>query len=306
MPLVVVAMRKPISASSVLFGGPVRNVATLIEAEVDNLYQALSGFSAIFCHIVESDSQDDTLMVLQRLAQKYPNFSYETKGMLTESGLIRTERIAYCRNALRTHLTKSSYAEQIDYVIMADLDGMNHLVNKHKIAQCWKVAEDWDVLTANQDGPYYDTWTIRHPDWCPTDCWQQKAHLEKLIGSDAALNLAVNARQAVLRPDIGLVEVDSAFGGLAIYKKAVFLAGEYAGINDDGIEICDHVPFHMTLRKKGYRIYINSALTNCYTHPGELIESRKKIPWHFRVIRSALLTVLGEKRLKKYLERLQP
>ena len=301
----MVMMRKPIQISSVLFGGPVRNVATVIEAEIDNLYHALSGFSAIFCHIVESDSQDDTLIVLQRLAQKYPNLSYESKGNLVESGLIRTERIAYCRNALRTHLTKSSYAEQIDYMIMADLDGMNHLVTKHKIAQCWDVAEDWDVLTANQEGPYYDTWTIRHPDWCPTDCWQQKARLEKLFNSDAAMNLAVNARQAVLRSNIGLLEVDSAFGGLAIYKKHVFLDGQYAGVGEDGLEICDHVPFHATLRKKGYQIFINSALTNCYTHPGEL-NPHNTLSWHFRLMRSVLLAVLGEKRLKKYLERLQP
>lgn len=299
-------MRKPIQISSVLFGGPVRNVAAVIESEIDNLYQALSGFSAIFCHIVESDSQDDTLIVLQKLSQKYPNFSYETKGDLAKSGLIRTERIAYCRNAFRTYLMQSSYCAQIDYVIMADLDGMNHLITEKKIQQCWQVAEDWDVLTANQEGPYYDTWTIRHPDWCPTDCWQQKARLEKLFDSDAAMNLAINARQAILRSNIGLLEVDSAFGGLAIYKKQVFLDGQYAGVGEDGLEICDHVPFHTTLRKKGYRIFINSALTNCYTHPGELIDSHKNLPWYFRLIRSGLLATLGEKRLKKYLGRLQP
>jgi len=300
------SLRKPIQSASLYFGGPVRNVANVIETEIDNLYTAFSGFKKVFCHVVDSDSSDDTLSVLERLSKKYPNFSYESKGQLEALGLIRTERIALCRNAFRTYLIDSSFESEIDFVIMADLDGMNHLINQQKIQQCWHINTDWDVLTANQEGPYYDTWTIRHLDWCPTDCWQQKARLEKLFGSDAALELAVNARQAVLRNDIGLIEVDSAFGGFAIYKKQVFLDGEYAGVDNDGHEICDHVPFHNQLRNKGYRIYINSALTNCFTHPVGSSDLPKNSPWHFQVLRSLLLSLFGQDRLNKYLDRLRP
>lgn len=300
------SLRKPIQSTYLYFGGPVRNVANVIETEIDNLYKAFSGFKQVFCHVVESDSSDDTLSVLEKLSKKYPNFSYESKGQLGNLGLIRTERIALCRNAFRAYLIDSPFEKEIDFVIMADLDGMNHLINQQKIQQCWRINTDWDVITANQEGPYYDTWTIRHPDWCPTDCWQQKTRLEKLFGSDAALELAVNARQAVLRNDIGLIEVDSAFGGFAIYKKQVFLDGEYAGVDNDGHEICDHVPFHNQLRNKGYRIYINSALTNCFTHPGGSSDPPKKNPWHFQALRSLLLSLLGQDRLNKYLDRLRP
>ena len=72
----------------------------------------------------------------------------------------------------------------------------------------------------------------------------------------------------VLDPRAGLIEVDSAFGGLAIYRRAVFLAGRYAGTDKrGGFDVADHIPFHEWLRAQGYKIYINCALINCARYP---------------------------------------
>ena len=57
---------------------------------------------------------------------------------------------------------------------MADMDGMNSLVTPQKIAGCWAAEVQWDVVTANQLGDYYDNWPLRHPHWSPVGCWQQK------------------------------------------------------------------------------------------------------------------------------------
>jgi hypothetical protein len=68
------------------------------------------------------------------------------------------------------------------------------------------------------------------------------------------------------------INVDSAFGGLAIYRKEAIVHGQYVGINSLGGQICEHVPFHDDLISKGFRIFINPKLINAtYTeHSNEL------------------------------------
>jgi hypothetical protein len=58
------------------------------------------------------------------------------------------------------------------------------------------------------------------------------------------------------------LEVDSAFGGLAVYKKSVMMHGQYIGRYENGMEIAEHVPFHMEIRAHGGRILINPRLIN--------------------------------------------
>jgi len=102
------SLRKPIQSASLYFGGPVRNVASVIETELDNLYTAFSGFKKVFCHVVESDSSDDTLSVLERLSKKYPNFSYESKGQLEALGLRYVDHSSPRLVSIRLLATKSS------------------------------------------------------------------------------------------------------------------------------------------------------------------------------------------------------
>ena len=59
------------------------------------------------------------------------------------------------------------------------------------------------------------------------------------------------------------LEVDSAFGGIAIYKVSIIGDCKYIGSYDDGTELCEHVPFHQCIKENGGKIYINTDfLTN--------------------------------------------
>jgi hypothetical protein len=298
--------QKPITQSSILICGPVRNVANGISDELEVIAAATSSFKSTFYLLIESDSNDETLKKLKEEEENRQNFFYRSMGNLTEKFTKRTQRIAFCRNAIVDEVKNNPKFKDLDYVMMADLDGMNHLITKEKIEQCWELDEDWDVLSANQGENYYDIWALRHPLWCPDDCWQLKEQLELIMSSDDAENLAVRSRQPIIDPRSDLIEVDSAFGGLAIYKKKAFISGRYEGLDQNNKEIADHVLFHKQLKQAGYRIFINPALINCAKYPEKLASISVKPPkFIFRIIKNLGIRFFGKKRFNKYLDQLK-
>jgi len=301
--------RKKISDSKILLAGPVRNVAHTIQNEVETLVTSLGNFKEIVCFVVESDSSDNTAKKLEELQKLIKNFSYVSMGNLTEKYSKRTDRIALCRNVIIDAVASNPQFADIDFIAMADLDGMNALVTPAKIAQCWEVDEPWDVITANQLGEYYDIWGLSHPYWNPMDCWEQKRQLENILGEKMAENIAVACKQWPIDPRADLIEVDSAFGGLGIYSRESFLAGRYAGTDDQagGIDVADHIPFHRELRKKGYRIFINPALINCDKTSGGSQEPvlLPKPKGALSIIKKMGILFFGKKRFNKYLRMMQ-
>jgi hypothetical protein len=301
--------RKPIAESKILLAGPVRNVASNIQNEVETLVSSLGNFKEILTFVVESDSSDDTVKKLEELSTQIPHFSFISAGELGKKYPRRTDRIALCRNLIVDEVSSNPRFSDVDYIAMADMDGMNSLVTPEKIAQCWEVDEPWDVITANQLGEYYDIWGLSHPYWNPMDCWEQKRHLENILGDVMASNIAVGSKQSPIDPRADLIEVDSAFGGLGIYTRKAFLAGRYAGTDDQagGIDVADHIPFHRDLRQKGYRIYINPALINCDKSPSGIIEFAPlpKPRGALKLVKNVGILLFGKKRFNKYLQILQ-
>jgi hypothetical protein len=122
---------------------------------------------------------------------------------------------------------------------------------------------DWDVCTANQRGPYYDIWALRHRIWSPNDCWKQ---YEFLRSHNAQREVAAWAAMYSKMITIGEAEewipVDSAFGGLAIYRRCTLDGVRYAGLDEAGEPLCEHVWLNNQIRSSGYRIFINPKLIN--------------------------------------------
>lgn len=58
------------------------------------------------------------------------------------------------------------------------------------------------------------------------------------------------------------IEIDSAFGGFAIYRRNWFDLVGYVGVADDGEEVCEHVSFNTALRRNGAKLYINPQQNN--------------------------------------------
>ncbi|MEA9598577.1 hypothetical protein VC178_01540 [Polynucleobacter sp. AP-Sanab-80-C2] len=298
----------PIEEATVLLAGTGRDVASYIASEMKHLLSSLKNFKKVFILVIESDSSDNTVEVLQELKKNIPNFDYLTLGKLAGEIPVRTERIAYCRNQIVKLVKEDPKYAEVDFVMLADLDGLNTHLNATSVAECWNTDVPWDVVTANQLDFYYDVWTLRHKHWSPGDCIVQQSSLESILGYDQSVNLAVWAKQAKLPITAGYIEVEAAFGGFAIYKKQAYITGTYVGSGvSDGVrhEACEHVAHCADMRKAGYRIFINSALINC-KRPADQNPKKPRVLSAVMIsaIRKTGIALFGKKRLKKYLSQL--
>jgi hypothetical protein len=256
------ARHRPIATSELAVVGLVRNGQKTLRHELAVLRRATRGFARLHYLIVESDSSDATLEVLGRLQAEMPNFRSISLGALADRHPLRTDRMASCRNRYLDELSQNPLYANVDYVMVADLDGVNRHLTAQAIATCWQSPLPWDVCAANQRDAYYDVWALRHAAWCPDDCWRLYHRLRPLFGHEQALTLAVHSRMVRLAPTDDWIEVDSAFGGLAIYRRDALLTSRYRGLDEYGEQICEHVPFHAGLRARGARLFINPALIN--------------------------------------------
>ena len=265
------------SSSNVLVVGAVRNCAQHLRAHVSRMEAALRGFARVQWLLVESDSDDLTPETLADLARAHGDLRYLRLGELRERLPLRTQRLAFCRNAYLRELRSDTQYAGVDFVMVADFDAINSMLTAGAIESCWR-REDWDVCTANQHGRYYDVWALRHPDWSPNDCWMQYRFLTRNGVSDArAWSSCVHARMIRIPAEADWIEVDSAFGGLAIYRRAALDQGEYVGVDGGGMETCEHVALHAALRTRELRIFINPSLINgdCADHTDHRLIHRR-------------------------------
>jgi hypothetical protein len=249
-------------SKNVLVTGTARNCAKYIKSNISKLQSSLKVFNQVHWLIIESDSKDNTVSELNGLTSDIANFRFISLGMLSKEYPLRTERIAFCRNIYIKELRENPLYKEIDFIVITDLDCVNPLISQKAISSCF-VRDDWDVCTANQNGHYYDIWALRHKIWCPNDCWQQ-VDFFKLYGlnSNKAKFSGVYSKMLIIPQDTPWIEVDSAFGGLAIYHRRTLEKAQYIGITEEGTKICEHVTLHQQIKDQGFNIFINPALIN--------------------------------------------
>ena len=251
----------------ILIVGVIRNGEKTISAEILSLNNAFNDFFEVYWLIIESDSEDNTVKRLSELSQTFKNFNYQSVGQLAETMPLRTERLAFCRNIYLDEIRNNPFYSDFEYIVVADLDGVNNLLTPDGVRSCFE-KNMWDVCTANQLGGYYDIWALRHPIWSPGDCWEQFRYLNQFAKSSQDSNnllyAAVHSKMVVIPQDAEWIEVESAFGGLAIYKRETLLDAttKYIGLNKSGVEIVDHASLHLGITQNGYKIFINPKLIN--------------------------------------------
>jgi hypothetical protein len=260
-----------------LLVGVISNVSKTIEKELRIVLKSLSSFDDITIFLVESDSNDETVQILKNIQSTTQNFSFVSKGKLSKILPNRIERIAFCRNVY-VDFIRNNYKKYLwGYVAVADLDGMNFKINKQGIDSCFKVNKKWDGLMANQPYGYYDIYALRARGWVEYDCFLELSKVKKestppkaskynLLSFFKLFNYYDKLRKKIifdkmirLNQNRGLIKVDSAFGGFAIYKVDVFFDSDYQLSDSFSSE---HVSFHRSKANLQKSFYINTKLVN--------------------------------------------
>lgn len=247
---------------TILVTGIVRNVASTIERDVISIENALGDFRSVMWFLVESDSEDTTLEQLKSLSSANDKFRFTTLGQIQNLGEPRTVGMAKARNRYLQELKENTEYQTVDILAISDFNGLNSKLAREAITSCFDV-QDWDACFANQSGRYYDIWALRHPIWSPNDCWQQLDFYRKYYKfPELALAASVRSRMIRIPRRSEWIEVDSAFGGFALYRPEAIGNAMYEGLTADGKAICEHVPFHANMRKNQKKLYINPNLIN--------------------------------------------
>jgi glycosyltransferase involved in cell wall biosynthesis len=263
--------------NNILLVGTVSNVAKTIEKELRTVLKALESFDKIEIFLVESDSNDNSVDILKRIQEDNKNFTFVTKGHLSNRYPNRIARIAYCRNIYVQFVKENFDESRWQYVAVADLDGMNKKLTRNAIDTCFKTDIKWDGIMANQKYGYYDIYALRALNWVETDCFSELQKLKDMspnpkVSQNSLVNfitnfnhfdnlreIAIFSKMRTIARKNPLIKVESAFGGFAIYKSNVFLNSNY---ESSKYEESEHVEFHRKLKKNGYNFFINPDLIN--------------------------------------------
>lgn len=238
--------------------GLARNASKTIQIEVKRFQKILSPIcDELSFFIVESDSSDSTPSILDEIKAEMANFDFRCLGNLDLALPKRIDRLRFCRNVYVDHLRQ--FETKPNFVFVVDFDIRNRRLKKFMIDQALGLQDSWDALFANQSGRYYDIFALRHPEWNPGDCFQELNELRQ-EGVSRAKEIAVWSKMRKIPRRNPLIPVDSAFGGLGIYKGEVFTSFNYGRIGES--DESEHVQLNQELSRNSYHLFIAPFLMN--------------------------------------------
>ncbi len=266
--------------SKVILVGTISNAENQVEKDFSRVYKSLHFFEEIYVFLVESDSSDSTIDVLNKLSKKIPNFYYVSLGELKTQLPNRIERIRKCRNEYVDHIRNNIEPNKWDYVVVADLDGMNSSVEYDSILNLFSSRTSWDACFPNQRYGYYDLYALREKSWMPRDVFEDLKVLrssipvtelkkfqifkkfKRLLAFDKARKLSIYSKMRKISKNDPWISVDSAFGGLAIYKTNLFLDNNYDSDALEGPLVSEHVDFNLKCTSSGAKFFIVPSFIN--------------------------------------------
>jgi hypothetical protein len=163
----------------------------------------------------------------------------------------RVNQIGYARNAGLSVIEPG----QDDYIAFMDTGVANHALTVADMASCFS-RTDWDAITANQYGRYYDIWALRVYGWSDSDCWAAYKQYAPLLGEKSALDLTVGSKQVVIPETSDWIAVQSAFGGFGFFKAGIYKTRRFE-TDTDGSGVGWDKFFEI-----GDRVFINPRLRN--------------------------------------------
>jgi len=253
-----------LSQKRIIFLGCVRNCAATILSTLQKIVDIGSLFKDFVIYLLENDSTDPSQEVLHHIPTQI-NLEIINYSGLDAIFPQRTQRLAFCRNTLLEKVHSSNLSP--DYVCVVDMDGVvGELPTIPGFLSSFQYDPCWDAVFPVNEDSYYDVYALRHPLICNSDYYQRFKHFDASFGKLNALWFTLQTIGSLNFSTLaGWLEVNSAFGGMAIYKYPGLHRAHYVGIEND-LEVCEHVAFHRDLIRENKRLFIN---------PHFLIETHK-------------------------------
>lgn len=256
-----------------LFCGVVRNGGSALQATLDGLEAVRSKFLDTKFIIVTNDNTDSTDEVLDKWANMSPkrNIVVRIDGLL-EAFPNRIDRICAARNFYLRKVQIEAKEAHWEYCIVVDLDGPNESLDPNWFHDLEKFPVAWDAIFANQKEAYYDVYALRHDRWCPQDCWVEvESSISRIIKRIPKVrswvrrnlvNKLVFARQHKIVRTHPPIKVNSAFGGLGIYRVQALNGIYYGSRRANNYVVCEHVVLNEAIAKRGGNLYVAPNLIN--------------------------------------------
>lgn len=259
---------------SALVLGTVRNASEDAVEDIQRIVDALSKLIPTRAYVVESDSDDNTVSVLRELSMSDSRIRFVTLGKVADLIPDRISRLRHCRNIYLHEMRSNQDYKHCDLIVIADLDGINTKINSQRLKLALESKVPWDVLTANQTAGYYDILALRHDYWSPNNWLLEAEWFALYMGKKKALRHSMVDKMIRIPSHMPPIEVHSAFGGLALYRRWTLEKCDYSVDNLAAEFEIDHVTIHRKIRELNGRIFIHPGLINSNWTAHSLSRSR--------------------------------
>lgn len=247
---------------SVLVVGTIRNGSTQVVSDLKRIMNALNFVGQARALVIESDSEDDTVHNLEMLSREDPRIRHLSLGNIEPLLPDRIARLRFCRNRYITEIRENELYKSFTIIAVADLDGINSKIDSTYFKIGLQTLQFFDAVAANQLGPYYDVLALRHPYWSPNNWMSEFNFLSQYLGSRRAKIHSLSNRQIRIPSHLPPIKVESAFGGLCLYRRWVFEELDYNQENSEIEGEIDHVTLSRKIRTLGGNIVIHPGFIN--------------------------------------------
>jgi hypothetical protein len=278
------------SEKSVVFVGLARDCAQHLLYVLDNIHLIAGLFGRAAYLFAENDSKDATPQILHVFRSHQPDCRVLNFDGIATKLPERTRRFAYLRNHCLSLVRADKKLHSYDYLVVLDMDdSCTRPLEPESLAKAFRFLDETPEAAgvfANCRGIYYDMWALRHGTLCPGDVWEDQLDfvLTHQVDDLAAYKATFEPRLFSLAETAPPLEVESAFGGLGIYKMRYALRAAYKGQKSKEVvqgskrrrfrlQVCEHVHYNRDIRQQGGKLYILPFLINRVTEGIEFSET---------------------------------
>jgi translation elongation factor P/translation initiation factor 5A len=259
--------------------GCLKNSAEFLPRVFQNLEKLASCFDEVSFIFIENDSTDATKATIGAWGAKQSHFKLFSMDGLDDYEKNRTVRLEIARNAYINAIQQDASLHDHEHLIVMDMDDRGaYPLSLDALGSALSFLNEkaeHAAVFANQSVKYYDLWALRHPQLCPFDFWHEVLAQALHVASDQEAFDKVYAQVPKCIPvDTPPIQVESAFGGLGIYKmkfvlnnKSRYIGHEYKYFVGESmvfskLQTCEHVSFHQGIAAQGGQMFILPYLVN--------------------------------------------